>query len=107
MSEYGKAPVRIGRFNFDLPEVMYYLYLPVRMDFSRVALPPNVECCRTIIVEALASTIWRTTPTTIYWITIGRCILATRSATIRTVRSSTMSTGGTDESSGTARRDVR
>jgi hypothetical protein len=55
MSKYGCAPIRLGRFNFNLPEVMYYLYLPVRIDDSRIALPPNVEVCRPIIEEALAN----------------------------------------------------
>lgn len=28
---FGDAPVGIGHFDFDLSEVMYYLYLPVRI----------------------------------------------------------------------------
>lgn len=54
--EYGNPPVEIGRFYFDLPEVMYYLYLPVRMrDASTdILLPPNVECCRPLIEAAIA-----------------------------------------------------
>lgn len=51
MSIYGDQPVRVREFNFDLPEVMYYLYLPVRMPGGGkdVRLPPNVECCRQMI----------------------------------------------------------
>lgn len=52
MSEYGQPPVYLGYFNFDLPEVMYYLYLPVKMGPSDIRLPPAVgkvrelvECC--------------------------------------------------------------
>lgn len=51
---YGKPPVAIGHFAFDLPEVMYYLYLPVRMG-GDVRLPPNVECCRPLINHVLGS----------------------------------------------------
>lgn len=58
MSAYGKAPALLGQFHFTLPEVMYYLYLPVFMDdapegkrgyVSGIRLPPNVECCRDLI----------------------------------------------------------
>lgn len=58
MSQYGKAPTLLGQFDFTLPEVMYYLYLPVFMDdapegkhgyVSGIRLPPNVECCRDLI----------------------------------------------------------
>lgn len=51
----GNPPQLIGTFDFDLSEVMYYLYLPVRMrDASPdVLLPPNVECCRPMIDAAL------------------------------------------------------
>ena len=55
MPKYGEAPIRLGRFNFDLSEVMYYLYLPVRIDQSHIALPPNVRICRDIIDAALAN----------------------------------------------------
>lgn len=41
---YGKLPVYLGHFGLDLPEVMYYLYLPISMEHSEVRLPPNLEC---------------------------------------------------------------
>lgn len=50
---YGKAPVLIGHYPFDLNEVMYYLYLPVQMDGSGLRLPPNVECCRDMILRCV------------------------------------------------------
>jgi hypothetical protein len=46
-------PIPCGHFNFELPEVMYYLYLPVVMDDSPVKLPPNVEICRDLINQAI------------------------------------------------------
>jgi hypothetical protein len=45
----GKPPQYLGRFDFSLREVMYYLYLPVRMGASGIRLPANVECCRNLI----------------------------------------------------------
>lgn len=50
---YGKLPVFLGQYEFSLREVMYYLYLPVKMGMSRVLVPPNVEMCRRIINIAL------------------------------------------------------
>lgn len=53
MTTYGKPPVLLGQFDFTLPEVMYYLYLPVFMfgegNEAGIRLPPNVECCREMI----------------------------------------------------------
>lgn len=50
---YGASPVLIGQFdNIDLREVMYYLYLPVKMGNSDIRLPPNVECCLPLIYAA-------------------------------------------------------
>lgn len=54
---YGKAPVLLGQFDITLPEVMYYLYLPVFMDdystalpsMQEIRLPPNLECTRDLI----------------------------------------------------------
>jgi hypothetical protein len=43
----------MGHYDFDLPEVMYYLYLPVMID-SALRLPENVRCCRDIIIAAMA-----------------------------------------------------
>lgn len=48
-----KEPKFCGNFDFDLQEVMYYLYLPVFMDNSGLRLPPNVECCRELIEAAM------------------------------------------------------
>ena len=53
MSEYGKAPIQLGYFPFNLPEVMYYLYLPVVIKSSGIRLPPNVLGCHNIIEQAL------------------------------------------------------
>lgn len=50
------APVSIGFFDMKLPEVMYYLYLPVEMgdtEHPDIRLPPNVECCLPLIVRAM------------------------------------------------------
>lgn len=50
---YGKPPLDLGEFNFDLSEVMYYLYLPVRMPReSFVCLPANIERIRPLIRRA-------------------------------------------------------
>lgn len=61
MAKCGEAPVSVGHFDINLAEVMYYLYLPVRMpaplsELTRVRLPPNVECCRPLIEAALEAT---------------------------------------------------
>lgn len=55
---YGKLPVFLGQFDeISLPEVMYYLYLPVCMSpMVDVRLPKNVECCRPFIERALRYT---------------------------------------------------
>ena len=42
---YGKLPVYMGQFEFSLPEVMYYLYMPIRMDKSALMVPNNLEVC--------------------------------------------------------------
>lgn len=52
---YGKLPIYVGQFEFDLPEVMYYLYLPIVMQhecWDQIRLPDNVECCRDMIRAA-------------------------------------------------------
>lgn len=54
----GEAPQAMGHFDFHLPEVMYYLYLPVVMrehPGGAIMLPPNIECCRPLIREAIRS----------------------------------------------------
>lgn len=50
---YGSKPVLVGDFPISLSEVMYYLYLPVKLLDSDVRLPPNVEVCRPLIAAAL------------------------------------------------------
>lgn len=54
---HSQVPVHLGQYEFILPEVMYYLYLPVLMRSERPAslrLPRNVECCRELIISAIA-----------------------------------------------------
>lgn len=50
----GSAPVRISSFKFDLPEVMYYLYLPVVMgrEWRRIEMPHNIHCLYSMVVSA-------------------------------------------------------
>lgn len=57
---YGKLPEYLGKFDFDLSEVMYYLYLPVIMNdvldgraFNDMRLPGNVECCDPLVYAAI------------------------------------------------------
>lgn len=69
---YGEGPLSIAPFlDLDLPEVMYYLYLPVFMgdDWEpttrfereqplfgpRLRLPKSVECCLPLILAAMKS----------------------------------------------------
>jgi hypothetical protein len=58
MNDYGKPPVYLGQYPISLPEVMYYLYLPVQMNelglggTANLRLPPNLECCRGMISRA-------------------------------------------------------
>lgn len=40
MSEYGKLPVVLGKFNVDIKEMMYYQYLPIKM---ATEITPTVE----------------------------------------------------------------
>lgn len=60
MDKFGKAPVLLGDFDFSLPEVMYYLYLPVVMEAPKfhtdIRTPPALECTRPLIQQALATT---------------------------------------------------
>lgn len=54
MRVYGKLPVYLGLFNFTLPEVMYYLYLPIRMPTGHdIRIPPNLQCCRGLVDACL------------------------------------------------------
>lgn len=67
---YGRAPRFVDYFPISLPEVMYYLYLPVRMpqadtdyDLGRIIepirgpahlrLPPALECLRPMVAKVL------------------------------------------------------
>lgn len=52
---YGREPERVGNIAADLREVMYYLYLPVKMAYGvEVKLPPNLEPCRRHLINAWA-----------------------------------------------------
>lgn len=42
MTVYGKLPIYLGQFNFNLEEVMYYLYLPIRMEGFGLRIPDNL-----------------------------------------------------------------
>lgn len=53
---YGKLPVYLGQFPFQLPEVMYWLYLPVVIEQSDVRVPIPLECCLPLIDEAIRYT---------------------------------------------------
>jgi hypothetical protein len=55
---YGKLPIYLGQFEFDLPEMMYYLYLPVVMDhkYDRILLPPNLGITGKMIEAAIQHT---------------------------------------------------
>lgn len=53
---YGKLPVFLGQFEISLPEVMYYLYLPVWMGHLSIApmrVPENVRACVPLIIRAM------------------------------------------------------
>lgn len=50
--KYGQAPDSLGSFIGDLPEVMYYLYLPVIMD-GELRIPENLRSTR-LIISAIA-----------------------------------------------------
>lgn len=55
---YGNLPIYLGQHEFDLSEMMYYLYLPVVMDWDQqpqpdIRLPLNLECCRGVIEHAM------------------------------------------------------
>lgn len=51
------VPVCVGGFDIDLPEMMYYLYLPVRMDLNgEVRLPKNLFMpCYRMVRAAIAN----------------------------------------------------
>lgn len=50
---YGKLPVFLGQFNIRLPEVMYYLYLPIQIEYSDFRLPGALKCCEPLIAAAM------------------------------------------------------
>jgi hypothetical protein len=52
---YGKLPVFVWKFLLDLPEVMYYLYLPVCMEPNGpIKLPPNIALLQPMVELAEA-----------------------------------------------------
>ena len=40
---YGELPVDLGFIDLDCKEMMYWLYLPVKLPYSKVVVPPNLE----------------------------------------------------------------
>lgn len=52
---YGMPPILCGHFDVHLTEVMYYLYLPVRMQEHGIdiRLPPNLAPIRSLIGHAI------------------------------------------------------
>lgn len=50
----GREPVYCGQFEFDLSEVMYYLYIPVVMgrEWRRIELPHNLRCLSPMIAAS-------------------------------------------------------
>lgn len=53
MSTYGKPPVYLGECDFDLSEIMHYLYLPIAIENAHgVRIPPNLESCVALISMA-------------------------------------------------------
>lgn len=55
MRAYDATPCPVGSFDFDLPEFMHYLYLPVMMtgDHPVCRLPRNVQCCAPLLNRVL------------------------------------------------------
>lgn len=54
MTMYGNLPVYLGRYEFDLPEVMYYLYLPIKTEAGPdIRMPENLHCCRGLVDACL------------------------------------------------------
>lgn len=59
VGRYGAPPVTVGRWSeIELPEVMYYLYLPIAFpftecDFPFVRLPENLKVCTPLITAAM------------------------------------------------------
>ncbi len=49
---YGKPPIFLGRFDIELPEVMYWLYLPVYMG-KDIRVPYSLECCVDMVQAAM------------------------------------------------------
>lgn len=46
---YGKLPLFLGTVDCELREVMYYLYLPIKMDGPDIRMPENLHCVRSIV----------------------------------------------------------
>lgn len=53
MKLVSSLPRDCGHYQFDLKEVMYYLYLPVRMDGGDLRLPENISILRTPIWDLI------------------------------------------------------
>lgn len=49
---FGKLPSFAGHFDISLPEVMYYLYLPVNMGDGETRVPPNLKCLLPMIDQS-------------------------------------------------------
>lgn len=55
---YGNQPIHLGQFDISLSEVMYYLYLPVKMRRGmEIRMPENVRICLPLIERALGHAI--------------------------------------------------
>lgn len=52
--KYGSLPEIVGKFEFDLTEVMHYLYLPVKIADSSIMLPPNLERMRHMVEDVIS-----------------------------------------------------
>ena len=49
MNIYGRLPIYLGKFEFQLTEVMYYLYLPIKMDGPEIRMPENLHNTRSMV----------------------------------------------------------
>jgi hypothetical protein len=51
---YGAGPIGVeGPWDIELDEVMYYLYLPIRMPSTELRVPRNLECLQPLIHASL------------------------------------------------------
>lgn len=52
--KYGEPPRKLEAYDIDLAEVMYYLYLPVKMAGEHdIRVPDNLKCCMPLIETAM------------------------------------------------------